>query len=259
MKYNYHLLQLFAEEISSSVEDTGVTSADAAQTEPSDPGAEFESLIKGKYKEQYDSKVQDTVRKRLRSSHETVEKYRSLAPMLELLGQHYGVAAEDVQALTKAVEADDTFYREQAQAQGMAPEQLRMMRSLERQNDQLRQAARDMQRQRMMEVWKAQAEEARNTYPEFDMNAECQNPRFRQLLLSGVDVDTAYLVLHRDAVVQSARQMVANSVAAGAARPSENGTSGQGGTVSRYDVAAMTKKEREAIRLRAARGEQIRF
>ena len=43
MKYQSHLLQLFAEETAASVEDTGVTPADAAQENPSDPGAEFRS------------------------------------------------------------------------------------------------------------------------------------------------------------------------------------------------------------------------
>ena len=259
MKYQSHLLQLFAEETAASVEDTGVTPADAAQENPSDPGAEFESLIKGKYKEQYDSRVQDTVRKRLRSSHETVEKFNALMPMLDLLGQHYGVGSEDVRALAKAVEGDDTFYRKQAQAQGMEPDQLRAIRALEQENAGLKQAAARQQFYRMADVWKMQAENVKKEYPDFDMNTECRNPRFRQLLLSGVDVDTAYLVLHRDAVVQSARQMVASAVAAGAARPSENGTQGQSGAVSRFDVAAMTRKDREAIRRRAARGEQIRL
>ena len=39
-----------------------------------DRNAEFEKLIKGEYKEQYDARVQDTVQKRLKGSKDIVEK-----------------------------------------------------------------------------------------------------------------------------------------------------------------------------------------
>ena len=96
-------LQLLAEGEGAA---TGVTVADAAPQEaPQDPG-EFDALIQGKYKEQYQEKVRDILQKRLKGSKETVEKYNAVAPTLTLLAQKYGVAEGDAEALHRAVEQE---------------------------------------------------------------------------------------------------------------------------------------------------------
>lgn len=263
---NNHFLQLFAE-AEVPAESTGVTPADAAPEASADPNAEFESLIKGKYKEQYDLRVQDTVRKRLRSSHETVEKFNTLTPALGLLAEHYGVDAGDMAALCRAVEGDDTFYRRQAERRGMDVEQMKAIRALEQENRNLKQDAHRKAAQQhvmaMVTAWKQQAEEARGTYPHLDMNIESKNPQFRRLLLSGLDVASAYLVTHKEELMkhaaEDARKNLVNNILATGIRPGENGTSGQSASVSRYDVASMSRADRESIRKRAARGERIRF
>lgn len=263
MKKTQTILQLFAGEVDAAAEGTGVTPAIPGPEANQDPGMEFENLIRGKYKEQYDAKVQDTVRKRLRSSHETVEKYTALTPALNLLSEHYGIAPGDAAALARCVESDDTFYQRQSEEQGMDVQSLRAFRSLQQENAALRQSARQVHAAQQVHSWKKQADEAKNTYPELDMNVECRNPRFRQLLYSGLDVGSAYLVLHRDELMQSAaenaRKMVVNNIVATGSRPSENGTAGQSAAMHRADVASMSRSDREAIRRRAARGERIRF
>lgn len=264
---NEFYLQLFAEAEAAPAESTGVTPVAAAPETPADPSAEFESLIKGKFKEQYDTRVQDTVRKRLRSSHETVEKFHALTPALGLLAEHYGLDPADTQAIARAVEADDAFYRTEAQRRGLDVGSFKALRALQQENQNLRTAARDQHRQqyllRQCTAWKQQAEAAKETYPDLDMNIECQNPRFRQLLGSGLDVASAYLLVHRDALLESAaqsgRQMMVNNLLATGSRPSENGASGQSAAVLRSDVASMSKSDRENIRRRAARGERIRL
>ena len=262
---NHNFLQLFGEE---TAPDSSVVSPAAAAPEAQpDLNAEFESLIKGKYKEQYDTRVQDTVRKRLRSSHETVEKFKTLTPALDLLAEHYGLDPADADALRRAVEGDDAFYRSQAQKQGLDVKSLKAMRALQQENQGLREAARDQQKNqylmRQAVLWKQQADAAKSTYPDLDMNVECQNPRFRQLLGSGLDVASAYLLIHKDSVLeaaaQSGRQMMATHLMATGNRPSENGTTGQSAAVLRSDVASMSKADRENIRRRAARGERIRL
>lgn len=261
----YNILQLFAGEI--PAEPAGEIPAAAAPETAPDLNGEFESLIKGKYKEQYDTRVQDTVRKRLRSSHETVEKFKALTPALNLLAEHYGVDPTDTEALRRAVEGDDAFYKAQAQQRGMDVQSMKAIRALEQENQGLRQAAQDQHFQQYLLhraiQWKQQADEAKSTYPDLDMNIECQNPRFRQLLGSGLDVASAYLLVHRDSVLeaaaQSGRQMMASNLMATGKRPSENGTSGQSAAVMASDVASMSKADRENIRRRAARGERIRL
>ena len=207
--------------------------------------------------------MQDTIHRRLRSSRETVEKFNALTPALKVLSDHYGLDGTDMGALCKAVEADDTFYRKEAQQRGLDVAQLRAFRALEQENARLHQQENRQRLDRQMDVWAAQAEAARQVYPDLDMNTECREPRFRQLLMQGLDVQSAYLVVHRDELLKGAadagKQMLASHLMGSAARPSENGTSGQSAAVSRYDVSAMSRSDREAIRKRAARGERIRL
>ena len=79
-----------------------------------DRNAEFEKLIKGEYKDLYDARMQDTIQKRLKGSKEIVDKYNALQPVLELLGKKHGVDASDIEALTKAIQDDDSYYEEEA-------------------------------------------------------------------------------------------------------------------------------------------------
>jgi len=266
--HRYHFLQLFSEGAAApAAEGTGDTTAPAQPEAAPDPGAEFDALIRGKYKDQYAARVQDTIHKRLRSSRETVEKFNTLTPALKLLSEHYGTADGDMAALARAVEADNSFYQRQAEQRGLDVKHMRAIRALEQENAALKnnqyQHLSQLHARRQYDIWSQQADEAKTTYPELDMNIECQNPRFRSLLRSGLDVETAYLVMHKDRLLQqaadSAQQMLANKLMASPNRPSENGTSGQSAAVTRYDVASMSRSDRENIRKRAARGERIRF
>ena len=143
------------------------------------------------------------------------------------------------------------------------------MLQLQSENSRLRSQQEQQFRQEQMnkqyEAWEQQAEEARKLYPNLDLNVESQNPQFRQLLMAGVDVGTAYLALHRDDVLAGAMQATAktveqklsNKIAAGNARPAENGSSGQSAAVIKADPSKWTRADREEVRRRAARGERI--
>ena len=112
-----------------------------------------------------------------------------------------------------------------------------------------------------------QAEEAKKMYPSLDLNEEAKNPQFLQLLNSGVDVGTAYTVIHKDEIIPAAMQYTAktveqkltNKIIAGGARPSENGNSSQGAINSKSDVSLLSKADRAEIARRVARGEKITF
>ena len=120
---------------------------------------------------------------------------------------------------------------------------------------------------RQYAVWAQQAEQARQLYPNLDMNVESKNPRFRQLLRSGVDVASAYLVIHQQEILPAAmrhtarvvEQKMVDKFLSSGGRPMENGISAQAPAVSKTDVSKLTKSERAEIRKRAAMGEKIRF
>lgn len=239
-----------------------------------DPDAEFEKLIKGQYKAQYDARVQDTIQKRLKSSKETVDKYNALQPVLEILGKKHGVDASDIEALTKAIEEDDSYFEDEALERGMTVKQLKEIRSMERENAELRrqmQAQKDQQAQqnadKLYASWMDQAEKARQVYPTFDLRAEMNNPKFVDLLRSNIDVRTAYEVLHKDEIIPAAMQFtaktveskIAKGIAANRARPAENGMSSGSAAVVKSDVSQLTKADRAEIIRRVQRGEKIRF
>ena len=237
----------------------------------SDPEAEFEALIKGQYKAQYDARMQDTIQKRLKGTKETVDKYNALQPVLEILGKKHGVDATDVDALIKAIEEDDSYFEDEALEMGMTVEQLKKFRSMERENAELRRVQQEKQTQenanKLYAGWMQQAEQTQKVYPGFDLKAEMSNPKFVDLLRSNIDVRTAYEVLHKDEIIPAAMQFTAKTVesklakkiAANGARPAENGMSSGSAAVVKSDVSQLSKADREEIRRRVARGEKIRF
>lgn len=248
-----------------------VQSAEEQAEATVDRNAKYKELIRGEYKDLFDGDVQDIVQKRLKNTKEIVDKYNALTPTLEKLAKKYGVDASDIDALNKAIEEDDAYYEEEALEKGISVEQLKTIRKMEKENADLR---RQMQEQNMRDnanklyaQWMDQAKDAKTVYPSFDLNAEMQNPQFVNLLKSNVDVRTAYEVLHKDEIIPAAMQFtaktveqkIANNIAAGGKRPTENGMSSQSAAVVKDDVSRLTKADRDEIIRRVQRGEKIVF
>ena len=236
-----------------------------------DRSAEFEKLIKGEYKDLYDARVQDTLQKRLKNTKETVDRYNSLMPTLETLAKKYGVDASDIDALNKAIEEDDAYYEDEALEKGITVEQLKNIRKMERENAELRRQMQERESKenanRLYSAWMEQSERTKAVYPSFNLDAEMQNPKFVQLLRSNIDVRTAYEVLHKDEIIPGAMQFaaktveqkLANNIASGSRRPTENGMSSQSAAVVKDDVSRLTKADRDEIIRRAMNGERIVF
>ena len=236
-----------------------------------DRNAEFEKLIKGEYKDLYDAKMQDTIQKRLKSSKETVEKYNSLTPTLEILAKKYGVDIGDIDSLNKAIQEDDSYYEEEALEKGITVQQLKEIRKMERENAALKAQMEEAQRQKngkkLYASWMQQADETKKVYPSFDIQTEMNNPQFLALLRSNIDVRTAYEVTHKDEIIQGAMQFTAQTVesklakkiASNGARPAENGMNSQSAAVVKSDVSQLSKADRAEIIRRVQRGEKIRF
>lgn len=236
-----------------------------------DRNAKFEELIKGEYKDLYDARVQDTVQKRLKGSKETVEKYEALAPTLEMLAKKYGVDSSDIKALNKAIEDDDSYYEEEALEKGMSVQQLKEFHKIEKENAELKrmqqEQAREENAKQLYGKWMNEAEATKKVYSNFDLHTEMQNPQFLNLLRSNIDVKTAFEVIHKDELIPAAMQYTAqqiaqkqaNNIIANGARPTENGISSQGATITKSDVSQLTKADRAEINRRVARGEKITF
>lgn len=252
--------------------DVPAAEGQQAQTAAPSREAQFEAMIKGEYKDLYDARIQDTLSKRLKGLNQTAEKYNALTPTLEILAKKYGVKdAGDVEALAKAIEADDSYFEEEALEKGITVEQLKEIRKMEKENAELRRQMEEQQTQeranKLYASWMEQAENAKQVYPSFDLKAEMGNPKFVDLLKSNIDVRTAYEVIHKDDILPAAMQFTAqqvekkivNKMMAGRARPAENGMNSQGAAVVKSDVSQLSRADRDEIRRRVARGERITF
>ena len=245
--------------------------AKAQETNTADRNAEFEKLIKGEYKDLYDAKMQDTMQKRLGKLKEVEGKYNSLVPALEQIASKYGVSAENIEDLVKAVQEDDTYYEQEALEKGLTVQQLKEIRKMERENAELRQQMQEQESRdnanKLYAQWMQQEQDTKAVYPSFNLEEEMKNPRFIDLLRSNIDVRTAYEVLHKDDIIRGAMQFTAkqveqkvtNKIRANGARPSENGMSSQGAAVVKSDVSQLSNADISEVLRRVRRGEKISF
>ena len=181
---------------------------------------------------EYNGKMQETVRARLKGAKDAEETLRTLEPVLQGMRKSAGVS--DDAALAGAI-------RENA----------------EKRKARLQEHFREITRQ---------GEEIRKVYPGFDLTRELRDPRFARLTApeSGVDVRTAYEALHRDEIApammafaaRKAQEKLAGAMRSGMLRPPENGSQGAG-AVLQDDPRSLSKKERADIRRRVRSGEKI--
>ena len=238
---------------------------------PQDARPSFDELIRGEYKQEFDKRVHKILSERFKNARAAEEQLKQLEPAMRLLSDRYGVDPSDANGLLGAMERDDSWYRDEAAERGIPVAQLREMKRIQRENEGLkgqlhRREAEEYRRQSFLKTIR-QAEQARELYPSLDLNQEMQSADFARLVASGVDVRTAYEVVHRDELTadamqysaKKAQQAVANAVQAGAARPEENGMGGAPAVVMKTDPSKLTQRDFEDIYARVRRGERITF
>lgn len=250
----------------------------ASQTEAAEQEGQdetFEDLIKGKYKADYDQRVQATIRDRLKGSNERMSK---LNPIIEAVAQRYGMDTSDLDkldldALSAKIAGDTSQYEKESLETGIPAETIAKVKRLEQMEAKQARDAQAAREQAAIEqhynALKQQGEQLKALYPGFNLDAELQNPAFVRLTAPGVGVDvrTAYEVVHREEMrgaemqfaAQKSAQKIAASVQANARRPAENGMSGSTGAVTKSDPSTLTKADRAEIKRRVARGEKIYF
>lgn len=233
--------------------------------------AEFEKLINSDYKDLFTERVQGIIDKRFKETKNLETRLERLSPIIEIVSSKYGVSADDIDKLSKAIQDDDSYYEDEAAQKGLTVEQLKGYKKMERENAELKQAHEEFQRRQNADMiysdWLRQSEQVKQIYPAFDLNNEIQNPSFLKLLKSGVDVKAAYQAVHMDDILggamqytaQKIQQQTVNNIKARANRPTENGLSSQTGVVVKNDVSKLTAADRREIARRVQHGEHINF
>ena len=191
---------------------------------------------------------------------------------MDLLAGKYGVDPGNVDVLIKAIQDDDSYYENEALEKGLTVEQLKHIKQMERENAEYKRIAEERQRidqsQMIQQQWLQQSEAFRQFVPDFDLEAALGDPetgeRFGALLARGIDVKSAYELIHMNEImsggmqyaVQQTKQKITNDIRARGMRPVENGGN-VAVTTSKPDPSKWTKKERDEIAKRAMRGERI--
>lgn len=251
-----------------AVQETA-SNEDKGQTRPT-----FKELIEGEYKEEYGQQIQQIIRQRFKANAETEDKLNRLNPIMEILGRKYNVDPTDIDSLTKAIDDDDSLYEDEAIERGMSVESLKMVKKMEQENTQLKQREQaniaEQQMRTHFETLVRQTEQAKQLYPALDLQAEMKNPVFARLTSPavGIDVRTAYEVVHRDEMrgaemqyaAQKSAERMANAIRSGSMRPMENGLQGQQSNAPvKTDPKSLTRADREEIKRRVRLGEKIIF
>lgn len=247
----------------------------AAEEQKNGPGRmTWEEIMKDP---EYNGRMQQVVRDRLRESRGAQDNLRALEPALELLADRYHLDAGnlDAAALAKAITEDSSFYEQRAEELGVSPETARRMDQMERFERRQRQQQEEDQRQQAAREHirgLVQQEAAmRELVPDFDLRRELENPTFARLTAPGVgiSVQDAYFAVHRKEMqeqiqrqaTQETAQKLAASIQANQGRPRENGTSAQAQSTGQVDYRHMPRQQREElkerIRMAAARGEKV--
>ena len=233
--------------------------------------AEFDKYLKD-HKEFDQERIQKIINSRFAEMKSLQEQAKSYEPILQMLKDKYGT--DDIGEITDKLRYDDESVEQRAIENGLTIEQQRKMDEYERELEQYRQSEEDRQRdERAREIrarWIQEGEQLKQQYPNFDLQYESTNEetgeRFRELLARGIDVRTAFEVIHKDDILnhtiartaQAVQSKIVNDIKSGGLRPSENGGNATAPSViSKPDPAKWSKKDREEVSRRVLRGEKI--
>ena len=228
-------------------------------------GAEsFDDLIGGKFRNEFNERVNGIVQRRL--AEKNGAHARESAIVSRLCARYGAKDIGELEAFLGSEEAVSSL----AVAAGMNTDTYLELERLREETA----AAHEMQ-QRLMQTqaaekqyadWTREAESVRGVYEDFNLDEELKNPQFRSLIMTknpqySISMLDAYRIAHFDEISKAAEaqaaEKVAASVSARAARPAENGLGSGSGVVVKSDVKAFTKKDRQEIARRVARGEKI--
>lgn len=246
--------------------------ADKSSTDPETHRKAFGELMRGEYNREFGEMIVQATQKAYDS---ILNEQGPVGRILNALGQKYGTAPGDYEALAAAVEGgvvkDDAYYEDMAMKKGISVQLAKEMDALESENAKHRAAEQQRAEAAKMEAiqqeWDAAAERIRAEDPGFDIKTALADPDFAQMLKLGVKMEDAYKARYFDDIMARRTTQTAKTVEKGVearirqrgARPSENGTNPGGAAVLKTDVSKLTPQQCEELERRAMRGQIITF
>ena len=258
-------------------DENDIINDNTSDTENSENGksdnktARFDELIKGEFKSEYEKKIKENLSRRFKETDSLKRRLGEAEKIAQLLADKYGLTNTDIDEIKKAVDADDGYIKQEAEKRGMSVDDLKYMKKLESENARLKRASfeneRNTQMKNKMRALYSESEQTAKEYPDFDLNRESENPKFVALLKSGVDLKTAYEVVHHNDIMsklvndtaRETQKRTAESMRSVKSRPVENGSNDLSAAILKSDVSKLTPEQRAEIAKRVARGENITF
>lgn len=253
-------------------------SEEAVDDEP--PKEDYKTLIKGKYKDEYQADVDAIINKRFKNAKANEEKLKAheatmakLQPLFNAMAAKYGIKADDIDAIIEAADKDNSNYEQAAYDNGYGDtaeyrraverdEELNRLRAAEK--ERVEAAEQDRQRRELLEGWLAESEEFKKEVEGFDFKSEWDgSDRFRYLVNSGFRVKEAYMAVHAEeyakAAADKAQKDILAEIRANKTRPTESSANPQAAIRVKKSVKDMSLEDTERIIQEAKRGRKITF
>lgn len=238
---------------------------------PMDLRAKYDEFMQDKAMKQfYNEDTQKIINKRFKESKGLQESLGKKEEILSLLRERYN--ATDDEMLSNAIQNDNLLWEDTAAQMGMTVDQYREYTKISREQQQkdamIEQYQRQEQARHQYNQWLNEAQDVKAKYPEFDLNAELANPNFAGLIAQRnpqyqISMTQAYEICHLDDVkaqtASATEKNVVNNIRAKGQRPVEGAVNSQSAVIVKNDVSKLTRRDREEIAKRAAKGEQISF
>lgn len=233
------------------------TEAKASNT---DSKPTYADLIKSDdYKDEHKAYMDKTISDRFKKYKGMEDDNARMRGVLDTIATKYGIDSHSddfVDAISKAVESDNSYFEKYAMDHDMTVEQARNNVNLERKvaayeaNEQTRMEQEQMRREfaRIQE----NAVKTKQMYPDFDLDVCLQDANFARICkATNGDTTAAYMATNWKNVIpnqvriasEQATQQIANSVKSNLNRPIENGLSTRGAIVQTPNLKGMSARE----------------
>lgn len=246
------------------------TTTDEAEPKATETRPSYADLIRSdEYKDEHKAYMDKTIGDRLKKYKGIEDDLGRARETLEIVANKYGVNpdAEDfLEVLRAKIDEDDSYYENYAMEHDISADEARRIVTMERKVAQIEAQKAEAERQEQMRqqimILRQNAEKTKAQFPQFDLETEMQDERFRRLCaVNNGDTTSAYMACHWKDIIPATAQMVskqvqtqtAQAIASNRSRPVENGLSSTAPSVVETNFKSMSLAE-----LRAYADEQRR-
>lgn len=220
----------------------------------------YADLIKSDdYREEHKAYMDKTIGDRLKKYKGLEDDYGKAKATLDIVASKYGVNPNDenfLEVLNQKIEADDSYYQQYAMDHDISTDEARRIVTMERKVARIEAEKQEREKQEQMRqqimLLRQNAEKTKAQFPQFDLEAEMQNEKFRRLCaVNNGDTTSAYMACHWNEILPATVQMAskqvqeqtAQAISANKSRPIENGLSSSAPSVVQQNFKGMSLAE----------------